>query len=158
MKLIQNKFMLVFTVIIEVETRTKKIAVENLETSKNASSDLQGVLMPKLENLSRPQSTTSRQMETSVFTWSSPFYQQKTVGIKSEGLQIMMFVCAFPQYTSLMSLLQELAGSEFVKHLQSQSQFSLQTTTQYKSCIFPQKAGKFCQLLESISKCFCPVC
>lgn len=32
--------MLVFTVIIEVETRNKKIAVENLETSKNASSDL----------------------------------------------------------------------------------------------------------------------
>ena len=51
--------------------------------------------MPKLENLSRPQSTTSRQIETSVFTWSSPYYQKKTVGIKAEGLQIMMFVVLF---------------------------------------------------------------
>ena len=32
--------MLIFTIIIEVETWNKKIPVENLETSKNASSDL----------------------------------------------------------------------------------------------------------------------
>lgn len=83
-KLIPNTFILIFIIIVELETQ--KLLVENLKTSKNASSDLWGFLKPTPENLSRPQGTASRQKEVSGFTWSGPLYQKKTVGVKAEGL------------------------------------------------------------------------
>ena len=116
-KLIPNMFIWIFIIIIELETQNQKILVENLKTSKNASSDLWGFLKPKLENLSRPQGTVSRQKEASGFTWSGPLDRKKTVGVKAEGLWTMVFVC---WCFSLVHLLYEpiavVAGSGLVEH------------------------------------------